>query len=447
MSTALPFLLAVALQFHGVIGQSASKGEEQLAFTGVRSIIELPGERVLFIGDDGRLYEIVDGRIRFTGRMVKGDFLDFDGIALRSLGRCSGVWEIDLETLEPRRTVVAGGVRWDIAGVRPDGAEHPFAGRCKYVTWDPLGDRMVAYDSCGRDMGTLMEIPSRKESSRVEGFGFLSGIGDLLMVTYWPDVRILRFRPDGSQVVGNGWPISRGFGYLRTSGGKTFHCGTSSIMPIADNMTYPKEMKVGHESILTGYAKQGGREFIGTSQGLYVKERGETSYNRRLGGIGRLTALAVGGGFVFMSMGEKIRWMYLDGDGFEPFQSPDSLVMRIDNGRNWKDRIVDMVSGGDGWLKVAAGNAGRWRFRMTPPLDYANHRIQWILESEKPCVTVQTENLPAKLRPLLASADVPSGLEAGKIATDGRWVIVEDFLNHRLLRFRLIVDPCEKVAQ
>ena len=441
MSLVLASLLAGALQFHGILGQSAAPGEPPLRFTGVKSIVELPGERVLFIGDDGRLYEIDDGRPVFTGKAAKGNFLDFDGMTLRSIGQYTGVWEIDLDTLESRQTISPGNVRWDLAGVRPDGDGHHFAGKCKFVTWDPSGDRVVAYNARGAEVGVLMPTPERKENCRIEGFGFLPDCGDLVMVSYWPDMRIRRFRADGSEVVGNGWPLRRGMGFLRTSGGRLLHCGTSSILPLAADMgKFAKAMKVGRETVLTGYARQGGREFIGTSQGLYVKERGETSFNRRFGGIGRLTALAVCDGKVFMSMGEKIRWMYLDGDGNEPFGSSDTLEMRIDNGKNWKDRILDIAPLGPGILEVAAGDAGRWRFSLTPPLDYANHRNYWTQLSKDRCERVEAKQgalpSPSELAAALAASDIPGGFEIGKFAFDGEWLVVEDVKNHRLLRFR-----------
>jgi hypothetical protein len=204
----------------------------------------------------------------------------------------------------------------------------------------------------------------------------------------------------------------------------------------------PRPFAVGREQILTGYARQGGREFIGTSQGLYVKERGETSFNRRMGGIGRLTALAVCEGRIFMSMGEKIRWMYLDGDEHEPFGSSDALEMRIDNGRNWTDRILDIAPDGRGSLLVAAGNAGRWRFSPTPPMDYANHRKYWTLESKERCESVADDtSVPPELAAILDSVGVPGGFKPGKIAHGGEWLVVEDVQGHRLLRFRVMRQP------
>ena len=55
MTAVFSIIAAVALSFHGVIGQSACEGEAPLAFTGVKSLVGLPGERIVFIGDDGML--------------------------------------------------------------------------------------------------------------------------------------------------------------------------------------------------------------------------------------------------------------------------------------------------------------------------------------------------------------------------------------------------------
>lgn len=93
-------MFAVVLQFHGVIAQSAASNEDPLPFTGVTSLVGLPGGRVVFAGDDGMLYEIRGGKPVATGHPAKAARLDFDGRTLRSLGLYQGVWEIDVNTFE-----------------------------------------------------------------------------------------------------------------------------------------------------------------------------------------------------------------------------------------------------------------------------------------------------------------------------------------------------------
>lgn len=437
MTMLLASLLAVSLEFHGVIGQSAAENEEPLAFTGVRSLVGLPEDRVVFIGDDGMLYEIREGRPVSTGRRAQGTRLDFDGKTLRSLGVHHGIWEIDLASFASRQVVKPTGVRWDLAGVRPETPNHPFTLACKYVTWDPKRDQMIAYDEAGVEKGELFPIPERKGNCRIESFGFLPVSGDLVMVTYWPDLQIQRFARNGTVVVGDGWPVRRGFGFARPSNGKLWHCGTDSIVELGENMLGAKPLSVPPESELNGIARQKGLEFVGTSQGLYVKDRGETAFRRRLGGIAPLTALAINDGYVFLSTGEKIRWLCLDGDEGEPFASSDRLVLRIANGNNWKDRILDLAPDGKGWLKVATGDAGLWRFRFEAPLEHVNHKKQWESVSPDYCEKASTRTPSAKLMALLKAVHVPRGLDVGKIAASGRWLVVEDRKNHRLLRFRV----------
>lgn len=436
MTTMIAALLAVTLTFHGVIGQSAAVDEDPLAFTGVRSLVGLPDERVVFIGDDGLLYEIRDGRPVSTGKPAKGTWLDFDGHVLRSLGVYTGVWEVDDKTFESRQVIASTGVRWDLAGVRPETPNHPFYGRCKFVTWDPKRDQMIAYDTMGHETGELFPLPPRKQNCRIEGFGFLPETGDLLVLTYWPDLQIYRYRPDGSLVRDAGWPVRRGFGTLRRNGEGIWHCGTDSIVRLRDNMVGMKTLKVGAESELTGYARQGKRAFIGTSQGLYVKEPGETAFNHRLGGIGRLAGLAVNDGFIYLTAGDRIRWLRLDGDEYEPFASSDRLLMRIDNGNNWKDRILGLAADGKGWLKVATGDAGCWRFRTEAPVEHVNERKLWQKVSAERCESVSRAPT-AKLLELLQALQVPRGLEVGQVAAQGNWLVVEDVKNYRLLRFRI----------
>ena len=115
----------------------------------------------------------------------------------------------------------------------------------------------------------------------------------------------------------------------------------------------------------------------------------------------RLTALAINDGYIFLSAGDKIRWLYLDGDENEPFASSDRLVMRIANGTNWKDRILDLSPDGKGWLKVAAGDAGLWRFRYEAPAEHVNERKLWLPLSTEATERVSSRRPSEKLLKML----------------------------------------------
>lgn len=118
-------------------------------------------------------------------------------------------------------------------------------------------------------------------------------------------------------------------------------------------------------------------------------------------------------------------------------EKPLQLVMRIANGTNWKDRILDIAPDGKGWLKVATGDAGLWRFRYEAPAEHVNERKLWLPLSTEPAERVSSRRPSEKLLKMLAAVSDSRGIEIGKVAASGRWLIAEDVKNHRLLRFRM----------
>jgi len=424
------------------MGQSAVQGEAPLEFTGVSFLADGPAGRFFFGGDDGKLYELQEGEIVRTGVRMQGSFLDWDGKTFRALGQ-HDVWEVDPATLTFKHVIGTPDFRFDLAAVVPDEPMHPFAVKGKYVTYDKKRDALLALDEKGAERGELFPLPERCEKSEIVGLGFLPHSGDLVAVSYYPDLRIYRFKADGTQVVGHGWPARRGFGFFRKSGGELYHCGTPTIVRMEENLAGAQGnvFRVGKERFAYGYAKQGNREFIGTSQGLYVKEPGETEFRKRLGGIRPLTALAVNGKYVYLSMGGTIRWMFLDEDETGPFASSDDHILRLNGG--WAEKPYDLVPDGDDLL-VAGGKLGTWRFKPFLPPVYAVNRKHWECVSTNFCEKIIAETPAKELLDSLATLKVPGGCEPGKIARQGQWIVVEDQKNFRLLRFKVKSDVVEE---
>jgi len=438
----IALLLAASIQFHGVMGQSAAEGDAPVEFTGVSFLTDGPDGRVFFGGDDGKLYELKDGKIVRTGVRMQGRFLDWDGTTFRALGH-HDVWEADPATFAFKHAIGTPEFRFDIAAVVPDDPTHPFAGKGKYVTYDKKRDALLALDEKGAERGELFPLPERREKSEIVGLGFLPDSGDLVASSYYPDLRIYRFKADGTQVTGHGWPARCGFGFFRKFGGKLYHCGTPAVLRMEENLAGARgnAFRIGNEHVTCGYAKQGDRDYIGTSQGLYVKEPGETEFRKRMGGIRPLTALAVNGKYVYMSMGGTIRWLYLDEDATGPFASSDDNVLRVNGG--WTEKPYDMVPDGDDLL-VAAGKLGTWRFKPFLPPVYAVHRQHWERVSTNFCDRITTEKPAKEGLDFLATANVPGGCEPGRIARQGQWIVVEDRKNFRLLRFKIKRDADER---
>lgn len=427
-------LLAVSVQFHGIIGQSALPNEEPLTFTGVTCLTQGPDGRVFFSGDDNKLYEIKEGRPVATGKNMQGNFLHWDGKVFRALGAYD-VWEIDPATLAFRHVIGTPKYRFDFAAVVPSDPKHPFAKFGRYITYDAKRDELVALDDKGEETGVPFAIAPRLQKAPICGLGFLP-CGDLITVSYYPDLRLYRYRADGTQVVGRGWPSNRGFGFIRTSGGETYHSGLHDLLRLADNLAGARNNKYEVEggSTVRGYAKQGNCEYLATPQGLYVRREGEETFRRRLGGIGRLTALAVNGRYIYLSMGGTVRRMYLDADETGTFDLSDETFLRV-NG-SWTLKPLDFRNEGEN-LRVASGEGGEWLFKTFPPPGHDTAQRYWVRLSEKPCETLSPAGERDKLLRLVKGVEVPGGIEVGKIARQGRWIVAEDTKHSRLVRFKI----------
>ena len=432
------FVLAATLQFNGIMGQSAVPGDPPLTFTGVRALTEGPGGRLLLTGDDGVLYALVDGEVVSLGVRVPAAHLAWDGRTLWALGS-DAVWTVDEECpgcFAAHKAFDVPGLHFDQAAVRPELADHPFAGKGKFFRWDRGRNVLVAHDAAGRECGTVFTFPRRKGDSALVALGFLPGTEDLVASSYYPDVRLYRFRVDGSQVTGNGWPANRGYGLLRRFKGRLYHMGTD-VLPLGENLLGARAMRVGHEAHHRGWATDGVRDYLATSQGLYVREPGETRFRTRRGGIRPLTALAVNAPYVFLSMGGTVRWLYLDEDATGVFASSDDDNLRVANA--WIYPPLDMVPEGANLL-VAGGEAGLYCFHpFLPP--GASPRDHWEKRAPGPCPRVPgcRETFPGVEAAIAAAgAALPEGIEPGLVARQGKWLVVEDRKNFRLVRFKVL---------
>lgn len=427
-------LLAITVQFHGVMGQSALPNEEPLTFVGVTCLVEGPEGRIFFAGDDNKLYEIKEGLPTATGKPMQGNFLHWDGRVFRALG-ANDVWEIDPATLAFKHVLGTPKYRFDFAAVVPSDPKHPFAKFGRYITYDAKRDCLLGIDEKGEEVGVPFALAPRLQNAPICGLGFMPE-GDLITVSYYPDLRLYRYKADGTQVVGRGWPMNRGFGFVRTSGGATYHSGLDSLMRLADNLAGARDnvYRVENGCSVRGYAKQGKREYLATVQGLYVRDEGEEAFRRRFGGISALTALTINGRYVYLSMGGTVRRMYLDADEMGTFDLSDETYYRV-NG-SWTLKPLDFRNEGEN-LRVAAGEGGEWLFKTFPPPGHNTAARFWSRLSDKPCMTLSPKGEREKLLKLVSKTTVSGGIVIGKIAREGRWIVAEDTKNSRLLRFKI----------
>ena len=379
-------LLSVSLVFHGVMGQSAPVGEPPLGFTGTFAVSDGPKGRLFVLGDDERLYEIRNGQTVALNCPAKGFRLDWDGRTLRSMS-FHEVWEytFDGEKATQRHAIGRGDRRFDLCAVLPEGRpDHPFARFGKFFVYDEGREAIVACDEKGEERSVVVRLPARKGGAFVCGVAFLPGSGDIVVVTHYPDMAIRRFDATGREVLTSGWPIARGKGHFTRFGKRLFHCSETSIAEIADDPRLRKggELDVGSRPF--GLVSDGSRDYLASACGLLVRDRGEAGFLRRQGGIGPLDELTLEDGRVGFRAGESRGWMYLD-------NVPDDL---------WGEWGKDVRE---------IGRAAR-------------------------------KNPSKRLLDLMKAAQVPGGIDVGKVTGSGKWVVAEDLRNRRLVRFCVLTQ-------
>ena len=148
------------------------------------------------------------------------------------------------------------------------------------------GEKMVALA-----YGKMLE-----QSSKVVSVGVLVETGDLLLGTTYPDDKVYRFAPDGSEVRDALWPApvsAERFGY---ADGRTWALGNGATTLETRPTVKPTRIGKGEHQVraIAGSAKRG--YWLATSQGALFFSPAELRYAaRRVGGINAVTALGLNG--------------------------------------------------------------------------------------------------------------------------------------------------------
>ena len=373
-------LLATALEFSGVLGQSASEGCPPVDFLGALCVAEDPAGRVWFHGG-GRTLCRIEKEGDFTPFAVSPiafNMLFPDGARLwANAGR-----ELVAITVDAGGTPRAGDrVKLDLpfakGAVRPESDGHPFAKVGKFFASDDKRGKIVCYDARGTRIGDFADVPSTGRPSPVCAMSFLPETGQLVTVTGFPDCRIYRFNPDGSRDDTCGWPIFRGYGFFQTAGGRLWHLNGAAMMEVRKGFSVAtaERRNIGPAASTRGYAedRRTGCRYVASYQGLCWAKPGEAGYPHRIGGIPRLETLMLDRGAVIFSTGiERVRQLWLDDAPDTPLSSVDTLQ----NQHSWTAALTAISPFGRDFISVTA-KGGPELFVFWPDERTKNNRRKW----------------------------------------------------------------------
>ena len=141
----------------------------------------------------------------------------------------------------------------------PSALECGVASGRKVLALDRTAGNVIAVSSDGRIEAPLFSFADKEYAQLVRSVGVLPQTGDLLLGTYWPDCRIYRFRPDGTELRNASWPFRTRSDAMVFSGGRLWAMAGQVAQTVDDSLAVREDGAVGRNAyIVRGIARGAG---------------------------------------------------------------------------------------------------------------------------------------------------------------------------------------------
>jgi len=252
-----------------------------------------------------------------------------------------------------------------------------FAAKGKIFGLDGLD--VYAFDPEGKKLGKVLTLPELLDKCPYTTLAVLPGSGDLLVASYYPDLKFYRFKTDGTEYKKDGWPIGGWVTGTVFCEGRIwgFH---SMATGYSDSVVKRNELpEVGKNDLyLSGIASDGkSGYYLNTSQGIKHYPAGSfKEAAKRIGGSGNVKALALYDSRIIASLGNQLYGLKLDDMYDSPFFSQGNEPWRVGNG--WSGETGLIVPFGKKFLVY--DNKGKTLWQFDPAAEGGD---RWIRQPEK----------------------------------------------------------------
>ena len=363
------------LKFDGVLGQSQPDGAVPLPFIGANGVMA---------DKQGNLWTATGTSIFSFSRQPDGRRIGVEAGKLPSPARCGVLGDGEnayvlggnfkvyaFDPMDPRPTPVAtledladAGKRLCFA-VAPAATTGSFAAKAKFFALD--GDTVRGYTADGSPLGIVLTL------SRPEGaawwycaLGVEPSSGDLLVGSYYPDMKVYRYDSTGQAVEGEGWPrpgFSRAIVTVDTMAWMLMGGAAQSLPPIVTVVSDATTVGPYWTEPANGIAPDtGGGYWIASAQGLVQFDSTGQPTKRRLGGLAGVRFLTVGKDGTLIAAienGVMIR-LTIDDAPDAVFQSNANEPFRV--GAGWTGRASGLAWDGQRFVVLDGVAKQFWGF-------------------------------------------------------------------------------------
>lgn len=226
------------------------------------------------------------------------------------------------------------------------------AGGRRFFGLDRRKREVHAWTEGGEDAGVVLSYADRKEP--FVSLAIHPKSGDLLLGTGWPENRICRFRPDGTEAKDPFWPASGYALALATSRSGIWVLGSDAAR-LSESKALSVQRRFGAFSTsVRMLAETADGYWLATSQGAQFYHRNDLSRcARRIGGLAGVGALALHDGRVLAGAGYRMLNLWLDDQPGDPISSDDNWRVA----KKWNERI-DLIEVRDDVFYLRDATAG-----------------------------------------------------------------------------------------
>ncbi len=339
---------------------------------------------------------------------------------------------------------------WDLKiHVAPESCRAGFAANGRFFALDRRLREVRAWTADGMALGTVFSFGAR--TNKFVSLAIHPASGDLLLGTDWPEAKVHRFRPDGTEVADAFWPFSGLAWNLADVGGETWMLGATAHEIVESHSPKARHRFGQFANRVNGIVRSDDGFFLATTQGgQHYPKNDPQRCAWRIGGLENVTALAVHDGRILACDGYKIHNFWLDDEPDEPISSDASWNVA----KAW-DEQVTAIEVRDGKFRLREEKYGRtivfdprvteWVFRAKRLYDDPGGKVvadgrHARLAGGYEAVAEETGIVMRRLGPdgkYVESCRVSA--RATCIAGEGEWLVAYESARKALVRYRLVL--------